>query len=259
MEKLTIIKVGGKVVENEATLAKLLTDFTNICGLKILVHGGGKLATELSAKLGIETKMLNGRRITDAETLQVVTMVYGGLVNKNIVAKLQAMNCNALGLCGADLNLIKAHKRPIKDGVDYGFVGDIDDINIEQLSILLNNQIVPVMAPLTHDMHGTLLNTNADTIPQAIAIALSHLYDVDLVYCFEKKGVLQNEQDDNSVISHITPDLYKKLVDEGVITAGMIPKLDNGFNALNKGVKNVIITNAAALNDLKNGTTLSRN
>lgn len=257
MQKLKIIKVGGKVVENEVALQQLLTDFVQIPELKLLVHGGGKLATELSARLGIETKMVNGRRITDAETLQIVTMVYAGLVNKNIVAKLQARGVNALGICGADLNLIQAHKRPVKDGIDYGFVGDIDKVSVDKLKILLQNDILPVVAPLTHDNNGQLFNTNADTIPQAIAIALSSYFEIDLIYCFEKKGVLLNEQDDNSVISQITPELFKQYVNDGIISAGMIPKLENGFNALHHGVKRVIITNTQSVGNLHQGTTLT--
>ena len=256
MEKLTIIKVGGKIVENEKSLQLLLNDFVKIKGKKILVHGGGKTATEISAKLGIETKMVEGRRITDVETLKVVTMVYAGLVNKNVVAKLQALQCNALGICGADLNIIRAVKRPAKP-IDYGFVGDIVEVNSKQLFTLLNNNIMPVIAPLTHDCNGQLLNTNADTMAQAIAIALSKEYDVELIYCFEKKGVLSNADDENSVIPEIDKKIFEDYKTKKIITEGMIPKLDNGFNALTQGVKKVIITNAQMLGQSNSGTTLT--
>ena len=256
MEKLTIIKVGGKVVEDEKSLQLLLTDFIKIKEKKILVHGGGKMATELSTKLGIKTKMVEGRRITDTDTLKVVTMVYAGLVNKNVVAKLQALQCNALGICGADLNIIKAVKRPAKP-IDYGFVGDIVEVNSKQFITLFNNDIMPVIAPLTHDCNGQLLNTNADTMAQSIAIALSKEYDVDLIYCFEKKGVLNNADDENSVIPFIDKKIFEDYKAKKIITEGMIPKLDNGFNALKQGVKKVIITNAKALGEINSGTTLS--
>jgi len=256
MEKLTIIKVGGKVVEDEKSLQLLLNDFVKIKGKKILVHGGGKTATEISAKLGIETKMVEGRRITDTDTLKVVTMVYAGLVNKNVVAKLQALQCNALGICGADLNIIKAVKRPAKP-IDYGFVGDIVEVNSKQFITLFNNDIMPVIAPLTHDCNGQLLNTNADTMAQSIAIALSKEYDVDLIYCFEKKGVINNANDENSVIPFIDKKIFEDYKAKKIITEGMIPKLDNGFNALKQGVKKVIITNAKALGEINSGTTLS--
>ena len=189
-EKLTVIKVGGKIVEEEATLRQLLNDFAAIDGHKVLVHGGGRSATKIAAQLGIESKMVNGRRITDAETLKVVTMVYGGLVNKNIVAGLQARGVNALGLTGADMNVIRSVKRPVKE-VDYGFVGDVEQVDATLLSDLIHKGVVPVMAPLTHDGHGNMLNTNADTIAGETAKALSALFDVTLVYCFEKKGVLR--------------------------------------------------------------------
>ena len=256
MEKLTIIKVGGKVVENEKSLQLLLNDFIKIKGKKILVHGGGKTATEISAKLGIATKMVEGRRITDAETLNVVTMVYAGLVNKNVVAKLQALQCNALGICGADLDIIRAVKRPAKP-IDYGFVGDIVEVNSKQFITLLNNDIMPVIAPLTHDCNGQLLNTNADTMAQAIAIALSKEYDVDLIYCFEKKGVLSNADDENLVIPLIDKKIFEDYKVKKIITEGMIPKLDNGFNALTQGVKKVIITNAQMLGHANSGTILT--
>ena len=237
-EKLTVIKVGGKIVEEEATLCKLLDDFAAIEGYKVLVHGGGRSATKIAALLGIESKMVNGRRITDAETLKVVTMVYGGLVNKNIVAGLQARGVNALGLTGADMDVIRSAKRPVKD-VDYGFVGDVKQVNGAFLSELIHKGVVPVMAPLTHD---------ADTIAGETAKALSGQFDVTLVYCFEKKGVLRDENDDDSVISRITPEEFKQYVAEGVIQGGMIPKLENSFEALNAGVTEVVITLASAIN-----------
>lgn len=246
-EKLTVIKVGGKIVEEEATLCKLLDDFAAIGGYKVLVHGGGRSATKLAAQLGIESKMVNGRRITDAETLKVVTMVYGGLVNKNIVAGLQARGVNALGLTGADMDVIRSVKRPVKD-VDYGFVGDVKQVNSALLEDLIHKGVVPVMAPLTHDGNGNMLNTNADTIAGETAKALSGQFDVTLVYCFEKKGVLRNENDDDSVISQITFEDFQHYVAEGVIQGGMIPKLENSFEALNAGVSEVVITLASAIN-----------
>ncbi|MDE6172490.1 acetylglutamate kinase [uncultured Bacteroides sp.] len=246
-EKLTVIKVGGKIVEEEATLRKLLDDFAAIDGYKVLVHGGGRSATKLAAQLGIESRMVNGRRITDAETLKVVTMVYGGLVNKNIVAGLQARSINALGLTGADMNVIRSAKRPVKE-VDYGFVGDVKQVNADFLGDLIHKGVVPVMAPLTHDGAGNLLNTNADTIAGETAKALAALFDVTLVFCFEKRGVLRDENDDDSVIPQITPDDFERYVAEGVIQGGMIPKLENSFEALHAGVSEVIITQASAIN-----------
>lgn len=247
MEKLTIIKVGGKIVEEADTLNQLLDNFSALPGYKLLVHGGGRSATKLAAQLGIESQMVNGRRITDTETLKVVTMVYGGLVNKNIVAGLQAKGVNAIGLTGADLNVIRSVKRPVKD-VDYGFVGDVEAVNGEILASLIHQNIVPVMAPLTHDGKGNMLNTNADTIAGETAKALAKLFDVTLVYCFEKKGVLRDADDDDSVIPVITPELFRQYVAEGIIQGGMIPKLENSFSAVNAGVSRVIITLASAIN-----------
>ena len=203
-EKLTVVKVGGAVVEDEAQLTQLLKDFSAIEGKKVLIHGGGRRATQVAASLGIESKMVGGRRITDADMLSVVTMVYGGLVNKNLVARLQANGVNALGLTGADVDVIRSHKRPIKDGVDFGFVGDVDRADGQMLSHLIQAGITPVMAPLTHDGQGHILNTNADTIASETAKALAPYYDVTLIYSFEKKGVLRNPDDDNSVIPTIT-------------------------------------------------------
>lgn len=246
-EKLTVIKVGGKIVEELETLNQLLADFSAIEGYKVLVHGGGRSATKLAAQLGIESKMVNGRRITDAETLKVVTMVYGGLVNKNIVAGLQAKGVNAMGLTGADMNVIRSVKRPVKD-VDYGFVGDVQQVNAELLGDLIRRGVVPVMAPLTHDGQGSMLNTNADTIAGETAKALAQLFDVTLVFCFEKKGVLSDENDDDSVIPVITPVEFKQYVEQGVIQGGMIPKLENSFSAIDAGVSQVVITLASAIN-----------
>lgn len=243
MEKLTIIKVGGKIVEDTATLKNLLSNFAKISGHKLLVHGGGRSATKLSEKLGIESQMVKGRRITDEETLKVVTMVYGGLVNKNIVANLQAMGINALGLTGADMNIIRSDKRPVTD-VDFGFVGDVKEVNVNILASLISQGIVPVLAPLTHDGKGHMLNTNADTIAGETAKALAQVFDVNLVYCFEKNGVLQDENDDNSVIPTINKKDFTNLVAENIIQGGMIPKLENAFAAIEAGVKEVVITNA---------------
>lgn len=248
MEKLTIIKVGGKIVEEEATLNKLLDDFSAIEGYKILVHGGGRSATKIASLLGIESKMVSGRRITDAETLKVVTMVYGGLVNKNIVAGLQARGVNALGLTGADMDVIRSVKRPVKE-VDYGFVGDVEKVNASFLADLINKGVVPVMAPLTHDGKGNMLNTNADTIAGETAKAMASLFDVTLVYCFEKKGVLRDENDDDSVIPQITRAEFDAYVADGTIQGGMIPKLENSFSAINAGVSQVVITLASAINE----------
>lgn len=241
MENLTIVKVGGKVVEEKESLKTLLALFKDIEGYKILVHGGGRSATEIASKMGIESQYIDGRRITDEETLKVVTMVYGGLVNKNIVAQLQALGQNALGLSGADLNIIEAVKRPVKS-IDYGFVGDVTKVNGHVLHQLLQLKTVPVLAPLTHNKKGQMLNTNADTIAAETAKAMSKFYNVHLVYCFEKPGVLQNEHDDESVIPHLNQFSYKEYVNKGVISGGMIPKLDNAFDAISKGVKEVIIT-----------------
>ena len=255
-EKLTVIKVGGKIVEEEATLNQLLADFSAIEGYKVLVHGGGRSATKLAAQLGIESKMVNGRRITDAETLKVVTMVYGGLVNKNIVAGLQAKGVNAMGFTGADMNVIRSVKRPVKE-VDYGFVGDVEKVNAELLGSLIRQGVVPVMAPLTHDGQGSMLNTNADTIAGETAKALAELFDVTLVFCFEKKGVLSDENDDDSVIPVITPELFQEYVNKGIIQGGMIPKLENSFSAIDAGVSQVVITLASAIHQ-EGGTIIKK-
>lgn len=255
MEKVTIVKVGGAIVENDEQLAQLLTDFSAIPGKKVLVHGGGRRATKIAAALGIESKMVNGRRITDAQMLEVVTMVYGGLVNKNLVAKLQAKGVNALGLTGADMDVIHSHKRPVKDGVDFGYVGDVERANGKMLQTLIQEGITPVMAPLTHDGNGNILNTNADTIASETAKALAPYYDVTLIYSFEKKGVLSNPDDDNSVIPVITRSDFEKYQADGTIGGGMIPKIENALAAVDAGVKEVIITLATAI-DGKQGTVI---
>ena len=258
-EKLTIVKVGGAVVENELQLSQLLKDFSAIEGRKVLVHGGGRKATKMAERLGIETQMVNGRRITDSDMLEVVTMVYGGLVNKNLVARLQANGINALGLTGADANAIRSHKRPpvVVDGsaVDYGWVGDVDAADGNMLSRLIEAGITPVMAPLTHDGEGHILNTNADTIASETAKALAAIYDVTLIFSFEKKGVLSNPDDDDSVIPVITRTLYNEYKADGTISGGMLPKIENALNAVDAGVSKVIITLATAI-DGKHGTII---
>ena len=256
-EKLTIVKVGGAVVEDEAQLAQLLKDFSAIEGRKLLVHGGGRKATKVAEALGIESKMVGGRRITDADMLNVVTMVYGGLVNKNLVARLQANGVNALGLTGADLDVIRSHKRPIKDGVDFGYVGDVDKANGQMLSKLIEEGIIPVMAPLTHDGQGNILNTNADTIASETAKALAPFYDVTLIFSFEKKGVLRNPDDDDSVIPIISRADFIKYKTDGTISGGMLPKIENALGAIDSGVSRVIITLATAL-DGQSGTIIQK-
>ena len=250
MEKLIVVKVGGKIGEEEETLRQLLQDFAAIEGHKVLVHGGGRSATKLAAQLGVESKMVDGRRITDEAMLRVVTMVYGGLVNKNIVAGLQALNVNALGLTGADMNLMRSDKRPVKE-VDYGFVGDVKEVNADLLATLIHQGIVPVLAPLTHDKQGHLLNTNADTIAGEAAKALAKHFEVTLMFCFEKKGVLRDAEDEESVIPEIDREAFQRYVKEGVIQGGMIPKLENAYQAIDEGVRQVIITQAA---DIHRGT-----
>ena len=245
-EKITIIKVGGKIVEEQDSLAALLDRFSAIEGNKVLIHGGGRSATRMAERLGIESHMVNGRRITDSDTLQVVTMVYGGLVNKTIVAQLQARGVNALGLTGADCNIIKAHKRPVGE-VDYGFVGDVDKADGLMLSRLIEQGIVPIVAPLTHDGNGNLLNTNADTMAAETAKALATLYDTTLIYCFELPGVMRDPEDANSLIATITGESYRQLLADGIISGGMIPKMENAFNAIGNGVSKVIITKADAI------------
>jgi acetylglutamate kinase len=248
MEKLTIVKIGGAVVEDESQLSQLFANFSAIPGKKLLVHGGGRRATKVASELGIESKMINGRRITDAKMLEVVTMVYGGLVNTNLVARLQAHGVNALGLTGADIDVIRSHKRPVKDGIDYGFVGDVDRANGEMLNTLIQAGITPVIAPLTHDGQGNILNTNADTMASETAKALASYFDVTLIFAFEKAGVLQDPDDDNSVIPVINRDLYNQYVEKGIISGGMMPKIENALAAIEAGVKRVIITLSTAIN-----------
>jgi acetylglutamate kinase len=254
MQQLKVIKVGGNIIDNEQELFSFLQDFAQIEGAKILVHGGGKVATSIGDKLGIISEYVNGRRITDAAMLDVVTMVYGGLVNKKITAQLQCLGCNAIGLTGTDGNLMQAVKRPVKE-IDYGFVGDIHQqgINAVLLQNLLLAGLVPVLAPLTHDGKGTILNTNADTIAQEVAKAMASIMDVQLIYCFEKKGLLINPKNDNSVLQHIDKSNYDKLKKEEIITGGMIPKLDNAFQAIECKVSRVVIGHATDLNELITG------
>jgi len=259
MESLIIIKIGGNIIDDEKSLLSFLQNFSAITGKKILVHGGGKLATQLAGKLGVEQTMLDGRRITDAETLKIVTMVYAGYINKNIVAQLQTNGINAIGLTGADGNSILAHKRN-HPTIDYGFAGDVDAINSDLLSALLEKDITIVFAPITHDKKGQLLNTNADTIAQELAKGLSKKYKVTLIYSFEKAGVLLDVNDENSVIRKLDWKYYQQLKpsspdDGGKIFAGMIPKLDNAFVALNSGVDKVIIGKAENLKELINGSS----
>ena len=253
-QNITVVKVGGAVVEDEKRLSTLLDEFCKLEGHKVLVHGGGRSATTIAASLGIESKMVNGRRITDAAMLRVVTMVYGGLVNKNIVAKLQTRGENALGLTGADMDIIRSHKRPVKD-VDYGFVGDVEKVDGQKLFSLIESGVTPVMAPLTHDGKGTILNTNADTIASETAKALAEYANVTLVYAFEKNGVLANPDDENSVIHKVDSQSYEEMKASGVVAGGMIPKLDNAFAAISAGVVNVAITKETDLR-AENGTII---
>ena len=245
-QKAIVVKIGGNLIEDETLLKNVLENFNKITHPKILIHGGGKKATEIAQKLGITTKMVNGRRITNKDNLEVITMVYGGLVNKQIVVQLQALNCNALGVSGADLNSITATKRPVKEH-DYGFVGDVTHVNSTMFSLLLKNEITPVCCAITHNGNGQLFNTNADTIASEIAIALTQEYNVELYYCFEKKGVLENIENENSVIEHINQHHYKYLLSEHIIADGMLPKLQNAFNALQYKVEKVYIGSSDAL------------
>jgi len=243
-EKLQIFRVGGKVVENDRQLSDFLQAFSQLKANKILVHGGGKSVTEMSKKLGIEVKMIDGRRITDGDTLEVVKMMLAGVANKNVVSKLQAYDCNAIGLTGADANTILADKRPLKNGIDYGFVGDVKKVNDQIIQALINTGLVPVFAAMTHDGRGQLFNTNADTIASTLAVAMSAAFDVELNYCFELNGVMKDIEDHSSVISVIDGSNYSSLKDEGVISAGMIPKIDNAFDAIEAGVAAVRIMNS---------------
>ena len=256
-EKLTIVKVGGAVVEDEAQLTELLKAFAAIKGAKILVHGGGRRATKVAERLGIETKMVDGRRITDAAMLEVVTMVYGGLVNKHVVAMLQSQGVDAIGLTGADGDIIRSVKRPLKNGIDYGFVGDVKKADGAKIAHFIDKNLVPVIAPLTHDGAGNILNTNADTMASETAKALASLYDVTLIYSFEKKGVLSNPDDDDSVIPVITHEDFERYRADGTISGGMLPKIENALAAVDAGVGRVIITLATAL-DGEQGTVIRK-
>ncbi len=253
MESLYVIKIGGNIVDNPALLTECLAAFATIKGQAILVHGGGKLATSLASSMGVAQTMMEGRRITDEATLKIVTMVYAGHINKNIVAQLQGLGVNALGLTGADGNLIQAHKR-VNAKIDYGFVGDVDKVNVDLIQVLLSNNIRLVVAPITHDANGQLLNTNADTIAQSIATALAGIYDVHLIYGFEKEGVLVDMNDPSSVIAKIDRPSYAKLKEDKIIFKGMVPKIDNAYLALDGGVQSVIIGKAEKMNELINGT-----
>lgn len=260
MTELTVLKIGGNVLDNPAALQSMLDSFAAMKGRKILIHGGGKIANVLMKQLGIEPKMVDGRRITDEKTLEIVTQVYAGLINKNLVSQLQARSCNAIGLTGADANTIPAVKRPVKE-VDYGFVGDVDTSKINATAIkgLVEQQLVPVFAPLTHDQKGSLLNTNADTIASSIAIAMAKHYKVKLVYCFEKNGVLSDPENEDSVIPLINEAAFADYKAKGVIHSGMIPKLDNAFAALKAGVSEITICGIGAFksSDAVSGTLLS--
>lgn len=263
MQQLLVVKIGGNIIDNDVALTEFLKDFTAINGPRVLIHGGGKLATQLSTRLNIPTQMVNGRRITDADTLQVVTMTYAGWINKNITAGLNALGANAIGITGADASLLPAVKRPVTD-VDFGFVGDLltDKVNINLLHTLLHNNLLPVIAPITANSSGQLLNVNADTVAAAIATALSQSYNVSLVYCFEKSGLLADVDKDDSIIENITAATVEVLKQNGTITAGMLPKVDNALAAVAKGVKRVVIGNAAHINAIANnktgyGTTIS--
>jgi len=248
MKPLTIVKIGGNVIDNSENLHYFLEDFSALEGDKILVHGGGKVATDLGVSMGVEAKMVDGRRVTDIHTLRIVTMAYAGLINKNIVAQLQARACNAIGLTGADGNTIKAVKRPVKT-IDYGFVGDLDEssVAVGTINSLLEAGLVPVFCAITHDGDTQLLNTNADTVASAIAVAMSSVYETTLMYCFEKKGVLRDVEDDNSLVPEIRMDEFESLQEQGVVSGGMIPKLHNAFEAIKSGVREVYIGHADEL------------
>lgn len=254
-EHLTIIKVGGKIVENSESLNSLLKDFAAEEGKKLLVHGGGRSATQMAARLGVETKMVDGRRITDEAMLEVVTMVYGGLVNKRIVAGLQALGIDAVGLTGADMNIVLSDKRKVS-AVDYGWVGDVKRVNAEAVATLIESGCCPVVAPLTHDGCGHMLNTNADTMAGEMAKAMAAHYDVTLMFCFEKLGVLADENDDSSLIPTITPAVLDDLKRRGVVSGGMIPKLDNAIACVSAGVESVVITQADRIADPYAGTKI---
>ena len=248
---IQVIKIGGGVLENEAQRNAFLRQFAAIEGPKVLVHGGGRLATTMAERLGVETQMIDGRRVTDKETLDIVTMVYGGLVNKQVVAQLQTMGVNAIGMTGADGGWMKSVKRPIKNGIDYGYVGDVVDVNGQHLRTLLDNGVTPVIAPITYSAEGAFLNTNADTVASQTAISLAP--DVQLTFCFEKAGVLSNPDNESSLIARITPESYTQLKADGIVSGGMIPKIDNAFAAIEHGVQSVRITHAS---NLQGGTVI---
>ena len=261
---IQVIKIGGGVLENEVQRNAFLRQFAAIESPKVLVHGGGRLATTMAERLGVETQMIDGRRVTDKETLDIVTMVYGGLVNKQVVAQLQTMGVNAIGMTGADGGWMKAVKRPIKNGIDYGYVGDVTEVNGAHLRTLLNNGLTPVIAPITFSAEGLLLNTNADTVASQTAIAMAEAMrregdetrgNVQLTFCFEKAGVLSNPDDESSVIAKIIPEDYAQLKADGIISGGMIPKIDNAFTALERGVKSVRITHS---NQIQGGTIIEQ-
>ena len=247
-QKLKIIKIGGNVINNKEALVSFLSDFSKIEGHRILVHGGGKRASEMIKELGLKPKMVNGRRVTDKDTLEIVTMVYAGLLNKNITAELQKNNCNAIGLSGADANTILAHKRIVKE-VDYGFAGDVDEVNSDMIKILVNSGLTPVFCAITHDKKGQLLNTNADTIAAELAKGMSKDFDVELIYCFEKLGVLADVDNDATLIEKIDFIMLGFLKKANVISEGMLPKIDNCFDALQHGVKKVIIGKPEVISD----------
>lgn len=253
-EKLSIVKIGGNIIEDETSLNAFLELFSNLEGKKILVHGGGKRATHMASKLGIESKMINGRRITDADTLEVITMVYGGLVNKNVVTKLQALNTDAIGLTGADVNSIKSDKRPVKE-IDFGFVGDVKEVAHNSIDKLIQADFTPVFCAITHDGNGQLLNTNADTIASQVAVGMSNLYDTSIYYCFELNGVLRDINDKNSVVRRIDSKVYKELLEQGIIADGMLPKLENCFDALKNGVNNINMGNTSMLTQANDNFT----
>ena len=248
MKELKVIKVGGNIIDDDAALEKFLSQFSSIKGPKVLVHGGGKLATKLAKDMNVPVNMIDGRRITDADTLDIITMVYAGKINKNIVAKLQVNQCNAIGFTGADGNTIVSVKRPVKK-IDYGFVGDVKKVNTAAINALLDNNITPVFCAITHDNNGQLLNTNADTIASELAIGLSKHYKTELIYCFEKDGVLLSVDDDNSVIDFMDTGTYETLKIKGTFVDGMLPKLDNCYHALYEGVSKVIIGNPTVISN----------
>jgi len=254
--KLKVVKIGGAIIDDDHKLNDFLSQFSKLDGLKILIHGGGRIATQINGKLGVKTELNEGRRITTDESIDTVTMVYAGLINKKIVAKLQSKSCNGFGLSGADGNCITAKKRPV-DPIDFGWVGDVESVNADLVQLLLKNNLIPVFSAICHDGNGQLLNTNADTISAEIAICMNQIYDVELMYCFEKNGVLSDVWDDNSVIKSINESTYLNLKNEGVIKDGMLPKIDNSFYALSKKVSKVTIGGVNVFDGDKDYTTLT--